>query len=328
MSMLQLSEPVKHVAEAQTALFLGVAAAVGTLSLGCIGSSTATESAECGVYYGSAAVPRLAAVGAVVWSLLLYTSSLGCQSWGSGGVSLGLSGASGLTATATMVSVPWVIHGALVRTCGDAWRMHLCAAVHIQVDATVTTSTVTADCSHIDLSLGVALAIALFALLLAWFGGLMRTAQRRLFFTLLGACASVLGVFVVWAMQPAGVRVAPPASFFAVCAFFSGTTLISSAGRLLRLRGHALVASYTTITTKRGGARQPPPPLSANATQLFASLKAPPNVGATGASLMFPFALLPPPPLHPPQQQQPTSAAPAGDAARHRNAGGMRRLLD
>jgi hypothetical protein len=192
MSMLQLQEPIRHVAEAQTALFLGVSGAVATLSTNCING----ESVDCGVYYGSAAVPRLAAVGAVVWSLLLYAGSLGCQSWDGGGISLGLRGASGLTASTVMLSVPWVIQGALVRVCGDAWRIHLCSAVRVQVDAAVTTSTITADCSHIDRSMGMSIGLALVALLLSWLGGLF-AGRRQHFLTACGSCVAVVGIAVV-----------------------------------------------------------------------------------------------------------------------------------
>ena len=86
-SILQLRAPVRFVPQAQTALFLGVAGAMCTLGGSCLGSATG---AECAVYFGAAAVPRLAAVGAVVWSILLYASSLGCQPWTGGGASSAL----------------------------------------------------------------------------------------------------------------------------------------------------------------------------------------------------------------------------------------------
>ena len=266
LSMLQLQRPLKHVAEAQTALFLGVAGAVCTLSSGCILATSTTT--ECVAYYGSAAVPRLAAAGAVTWSLLLYASSLGCQSWSpsssdqqqqeeeeptsaekekeeSGGVSLGLRGASGLTASAVMASVPWLIHGALVRTCGDAWRLWLCSNVRITTNAAMTTSTITAECGHIDSSLSVSIGLACFSLLLAWVGELMPRVTLRLLCRLVGACIATLSPFAVWSMQPTDPRMATPPSFYIVCAAFSGATCLSSAWGLL----WTARATTTTATT-------------------------------------------------------------------------------
>ena len=321
MSMLQLTTAVPHVAEAQTTLFLGVAAAVTTLSLGCVGGESGVE---CAVYYGAAAVPRLASVGAVVWSLLLYASSLGCQAWwgggggeGGGGLSLGLRGGAGITATAVMGTVPWVIQGALVRTCGDAWRVHLCAAVRIQVDANVTTSTVTADCTHIDRSLTVSICGALVALLLAWCAAVppTLTARKRHLLTGLGGGVSLVTVLIVWALQPTagtttttnnnGVRAAPPPAFHIVCALFSGNTLGTSAWRLLtqRWRTSARAAAATTAATAAGrrGPTTPSPASASTSANLFAHFARP---SSTSASLV----LL--------------------DSTRHRGSVALRRLQD
>jgi hypothetical protein len=321
MAVLQLSAPVPHVAEAQTALFLGVAAAVGTLSLGCIhgsssggGGGSGGGAVECGVYYGAAAVPRLASVGAVVWSVLVYAASLGCQSWSSGssssgGLSLGLRGASGVTATATMVTVPWVIQGALVRTCGDAWRVHLCAAVRIQVDANVTASTVSADCSHIDRSLGIALGGTLIALLFAWAAAALPPSlgiapRKRLLLTGLSGGTALLTVLLVWALQPAGVRAPPPAAFHVLCAAFAGTTLCSSAWKLVTLRRRRATAAAATAAA----AKRPPPPTASTSASLFARHDRPPPSSST---LVFS-----------------AGGGGGGDAARHRGAALPRRLLD
>ena len=177
LSMLQLKAPVRHVAEAQTAVFLGVAGAVVVLSTSCLNSNG--SGAECAVYYGSAAVPRVAAAGALVWSIVLYVSSLGCQPWSSGhGISLGLRGKSGMTASATMALVPWLIMKTLVQTCGDRWRVHLCSEVGIKTNAAVTLSTVTAKCNHLDASINVTASVAVLSLLLGWIGGVLASATE------------------------------------------------------------------------------------------------------------------------------------------------------
>jgi hypothetical protein len=312
MSMLQLQSPVRHVAEAQTAVFLGVAAAVTVLSLSCLNSSSSNGGggggggAECAVYYGSAAVPRVAAAGALVWSIVLYASSLGCQPWsGGGGISLGLRGQSGLTASATMTLVPWIIMKALVQTCGDAWRVQLCAGVRIETNADVTASTITAKCDHIDASLSASASVAAISLVFAWVGGVLAPArhnndgrkkgggqnsnnnkkskkkQAAVFcgriLVLLAASVATAGPFVVrvetssyfrfmkiisavqvWALQPADVRVTPPASFYWVCAGFSASSLLSGGWAvvaMLRQRRRAaknammMPTSSTTATT-------------------------------------------------------------------------------
>jgi hypothetical protein len=156
-SILHLERPIPFLAQAQTAVFLGVACTVITLSVGCLNGSATAGAAECAAYYGAAMVPKMAAAGALVWSIIMYCTSLGCQPSGSGALSLGLGGTQGVTAAATMAMVPWIILKTLVETCGDAWRLQVCSAVVVTMNANATESTVTADCSRLDAGFAISL---------------------------------------------------------------------------------------------------------------------------------------------------------------------------
>ena len=72
------SSSLPHLAEAQTALFLGIACAVTILGNSCV------QSGDCLSYYGAASFPRMAAVGSIAWVWVMYVSSLGCQAWAQG----------------------------------------------------------------------------------------------------------------------------------------------------------------------------------------------------------------------------------------------------
>ena len=111
-----------HLGEAQTSLFLGVACAVTILGNNCM------QYGECSAYYGAARFPRLAAAGSVAWVWIMYASSLGCQTWMQGGVSLGFNEKQGLTAASTMLMLPFAVNEKLTTTCG--WtKMMLCTQI-------------------------------------------------------------------------------------------------------------------------------------------------------------------------------------------------------
>jgi hypothetical protein len=185
------------------------------------------------------------------------------------------------------------------------------------VDANVTTSTVTADCTHIDRSLTVSICGALVALLLAWCAAVppTLTARKRHLLTGLGGGVSLVTVLIVWALQPTagtttttnnnGVRAAPPPAFHIVCALFSGNTLGTSAWRLLtqRWRTSARAAAATTAATAAGrrGPTTPSPASASTSANLFAHFARP---SSTSASLV----LL--------------------DSTRHRGSVALRRLQD
>ena len=107
-----------QLAQAQTAVFLGIACSVSVLASGCLASATG---AECAPYFGAAVAPRLAATGAMVWAIVMYASSLGAQPWGPQ-LSLGISGQEGLTASAAMGLVPWAVLGTLIQARAAARR--------------------------------------------------------------------------------------------------------------------------------------------------------------------------------------------------------------
>jgi len=113
-SMFKKSNTVlPHLSEAQTSLFLGVACAVTILGNNCL------QYGECATYYGAASFPRIAAAGSVAWAWVMYVSSLGCQSWTKGGLSMGFSDKQGVTAASVMLMLPCTVGAKLNAVCGE-----------------------------------------------------------------------------------------------------------------------------------------------------------------------------------------------------------------
>lgn len=105
-------EPLDHVAESQTSLFLGIACAVTVLGYQCL------QYGRCAAYYGAAAFPKLAGVGSIAWAWIMYLSSLSCQSWENGGLSLGLQNRGALLVALVMALLPPMVLSKLSTTCG------------------------------------------------------------------------------------------------------------------------------------------------------------------------------------------------------------------
>ena len=242
--------PQPYIAQAQTAVFLGIACSVSVLAMDCL--STSSAGIQCTPYFGAAIAPRLAGTGAMVWSLVMYASSLGAQAWGPS-LSLGISGDEGLTASTAMALVPWTILSTLTRVCGDAWRVQFCGGVAVETNANLTASTVTADCTFIDTSLGLSMAAAILCLSGTALGRCcvaekLRTARRVM--RLLAACVGTGAPLAVWALQPSDVRVpSPPASHYLLCAGLASTAMISAVFGASASSGGARRARAPTTTT-------------------------------------------------------------------------------
>ena len=131
------------VAEAQSGVFLGVALIVTLLASSCGGGDTK----DCAAFFGAAALPRFAAMGAAAWAWIMYAGALGCQTT--------LNGGHTLTAACVLGMVPWLARGMLVDTCGDTWRVLLCDGVKVTLIANGTGSAIDADCSRLSLNLWV-----------------------------------------------------------------------------------------------------------------------------------------------------------------------------
>ena len=229
-ALVGLDRPVPYLARAQTAAFLGIAAAVTELSWDCLGNTAA-----CVPYFGAAVLPQLAATGALVWSLLMYASSLGAQPWtGDLPLSLGFGGEEALLAAAVMGFVPWAVLQTLVATCGDAWRVQLCSAVVVTTNANVTASSIAADCGHLDtnlyLSAGTGFASVALACAARAFHNKNSDAQQK-FKGLLGLLAALLATacpLLLLALTPSDVRLATPSSAYALTnALLASTSLVA-----------------------------------------------------------------------------------------------------
>jgi hypothetical protein len=66
-SLFGQDRPLPYVGDAQAALFFGVACAVSVLGGACV------QGGECGLFFGAAAVPQLAATGAIAWAWCVVT---------------------------------------------------------------------------------------------------------------------------------------------------------------------------------------------------------------------------------------------------------------
>ena len=112
---------IKHVAAAQTSVFLGVACTVTIAGVGCLRSGNDTT---CTAYFGAAALPKFAAAGSIAWAWVMYVSSLGCQF---SSITLGLSSKNSLTVAAIVLLVPYFVASKLGDTCGGStWTVPLC----------------------------------------------------------------------------------------------------------------------------------------------------------------------------------------------------------
>ena len=220
-NIMRADHGIRHLAQAQTALFLGIAASVTALSFGCM-----NDPSLCAVYFGAAAIPRLAATGAIVWAWFMYGSSLGAQPWDS--LTLGLSGTEPLLANAAMAITPWMIARTLVTTCGDAWRLQLCSGVRVTVNAAVTASTITASCGYMDTGLGIGGAAMAVGLVLGWMG----EALHPIFGVLAGFVVAIGSLTLGYGgIRPADVRTPfVPSAYYLASAGLGACSVLSSFG--------------------------------------------------------------------------------------------------
>ena len=195
-----LKVPLKYVAVAQTSLFLGVACIVTIKGIDCVQENLGV----CSAYYGAAAIPRFAAAGSVAWVWVMYVSSLGCQS--GGGLSMGLTGKSSLTAASIILLVPYFIASKLGSTCGGSkWTYPLCNnACNVEGP----------------------LLVVIMSLTLSHGGWLLIGLKQHTIgatVSIIGPLIMIIGCFSLWAEQP----LISNARHIITCAIFSGITLLS-----------------------------------------------------------------------------------------------------
>jgi hypothetical protein len=214
-----MQRTIAHVADAQAAVFLGVALAVSVLGNACV-------QGECAMYFSAAAVPRLAAAGSVAWAWVMYAAAMGC--WRDG-ITLGLAGRSPLTAATAMAFLPIATETKLMGTC-SGWNLLLC-------DTAVVSGGVTVPRCGIDpiARLCVGGALLLLGLVLSWAPG------KRAILRLLGAAVFVVQPFIMWSMQPAAPRVtASPPSYFVIMSLLGCIAFVSELRRpRIQSRDHA-----------------------------------------------------------------------------------------
>lgn len=211
------------VAEAQSGVFLGVALTVTLFAASC----GAGDAKDCAAFFGAAALPRFAAVGAAAWAWIMYVGALGCQKT--------LDDAHPLTAAGVLAIAPWLARGMLVETCGDAWRVCLCDSVTVKLIANGTASTVEADCSRLSLNLWV---LGLGASL-----GALTACAPVPFVRLLGAVTHGVAVASMWALSPSGGHQGN--AYFGT---LMALTLLACAGDFWALRVSASASASSTTT--------------------------------------------------------------------------------
>lgn len=114
-ALFKMKKPLPHVAAAQTSVFMGVALITTIIGIQCV-QQTKNEF-QCAAFYGAAAVPQLSAVGTFAWAWVMYISSLGSQTWSSGGFTLGLTDFGSLSIASVLILVPLGILDKLYVTC-------------------------------------------------------------------------------------------------------------------------------------------------------------------------------------------------------------------
>jgi len=110
---LKINAPLPFVSAIQTSTFLCIALLVSTTGVACIQG----EDVMCRGLYGASAFPSVSSVVSLGWSWVMYVSSLGCQSWNTGGFSLGLNDAGAMIISSLMIVVYASIVGKLYKTC-------------------------------------------------------------------------------------------------------------------------------------------------------------------------------------------------------------------
>jgi hypothetical protein len=158
-----------------------VALIVTLLASACGGGDTK----DCAAFFGAAALPRFAAMGAAAWAWIMYAGALGCQTL--------LNGGHPLTAACVLAMVPWLARSMLVDTCGDPWRMCLCEGVSVTLINNGTASAIEADCSRLSLNLWV--------LGLGTAVGALTACVPVTFVRLMGAAATGVAVVSIWAVN-------------------------------------------------------------------------------------------------------------------------------
>jgi hypothetical protein len=109
----KINAPLPFVASVQTSIFLGISLVVSITAVSCIQG----ENAICKGFYGASVFPSISSVISLGWSWVMYISSLGCQTWNTGGFTLGVSDSGLMIIACLLIVVPSSIVGKLFKTC-------------------------------------------------------------------------------------------------------------------------------------------------------------------------------------------------------------------
>jgi hypothetical protein len=156
-------------AEAQSAIFLGMALCVTGAGTACLQDSEFF----CSVYYPAAALPPLAASGSIAWAWVMYVASLGCQTPTSDqmGISLGLGKRGVITTVSLMALVLPQVITTLADTC-DKWKPFIVSTGSVTLNvALVIFALLLSHAGHffslLEMSMG-SIVLQLISLLFIW----------------------------------------------------------------------------------------------------------------------------------------------------------------
>jgi hypothetical protein len=231
------SSPTKHIAQAQTSLFLGMACTITVAAVDCIQQKTNLGSIHCSAYYGAAAFPKFAAAGSIAWVWVMYASSLGCQF--SSIITLGLSKKNSLTVASIILVVPYAMASKLGDTCGGTmWTTPLCN------NACGVAGPIVVICMSFALSHAGGLLFAL------------RQSTLGFILSLVGDLIMILGCFFLWLAQN-GLN----GTQHMICIVLGFFSFISSIRRLSssshsKKHNHPHTATTTTSATKHQSQQQ------------------------------------------------------------------------
>lgn len=182
-AIFKMRKPLPHVAAAQTSIFMGVALITTILGIQCIQQQTSKNEFQCTAFYGAAAVPQLSAVGTFAWAWVMYISSLGCQTWSSGGFTLGLTDFGCLSVASVLLLTPLSILDKLYITC-DPIRNSGVLKIFCKNDVAVLCS-----------GLWIPLILVVFGIILYGVGFFLQCDMHKSSFVFIGMILRLFGIF-------------------------------------------------------------------------------------------------------------------------------------
>jgi len=111
--------PMPFVAATQTSVFFGIALLATLSGVSCVGGNALT----CQLFYGASTFPSFSSVASLGWAWIMYVSSLGCQTWNTGGFTLGINNVGLLLVSSILVVVPNAMVAKVYGVCPAGYKV-------------------------------------------------------------------------------------------------------------------------------------------------------------------------------------------------------------